>query len=86
MAGAALCVSSVAFAAPVPLAPGSAAGIKQAQEWNRIPVWGYVGGVLVIIGFVAVLSNNSSGHSGGTCGTENPSAGCGPNSSGSGTN
>lgn len=54
-------VSSVAFAASAPLAPGGAAGVKQAQEWSRIPVWGYVGGVLVIVGFVLVLTDNSKG-------------------------
>lgn len=67
-AGAALLFSSGAYAASAPLAPGGAAGVKQAQEWSRIPVWGYVGGVLVIVGFIAVLSDNGAGHAAGdTC-------------------
>ena len=88
VAGEAILFSSGVYAASTPLAPGAAAGIKQAQEWNRIPVWGYVGGVLVIIGFVAILSSNSGGHGGTqTCGgPDGSTGGCSPNSSGSGTN
>jgi hypothetical protein len=68
VAGAALLVSSAAYAASTPLAPGGAAGIKQAQDWTRIPVWGYVGGVLVIVGFIAVLTDNGNGSAvGSTC-------------------
>ena len=59
--GVALSFSSTAFAASGSLAPGGAAGVKQAQEWTRIPVWGYVGGVLVIVGFVLVLTDNDHG-------------------------
>ena len=66
VAGAALVLSSAAFAASAPLAPGGAAGVKQAQEWSRIPVWGYVGGVLVIVGFIAVLTDSDNGHASGT--------------------
>jgi hypothetical protein len=49
-----------------PLAPGSAAGVKQAQADNDPPLLWLVGaGVVIALGILA-LSNNNNGGGGGT--------------------
>lgn len=61
LVGAGLMIAPAVNAATAPLAPGGAAGVKQAQMWGGVPIWAYVGGVLVIVGFVAVLSDTGNG-------------------------
>lgn len=54
-----------------PLAPGSAAGVKQAQDWswddNRTAY--LIGGAAVIAGVIIIASNNGNGSSNSTSGT-----------------
>jgi hypothetical protein len=71
VAGAALLASPIAYAASAPLAPGGAAGVQKAQSFAGIPVYALVGGVLVVVGLVAVLSNTGNGH-GAVCTTGAP--------------
>lgn len=82
LAGAALLASPVAFAAPAPLAPGGAAGVKAAESMGGVPVYAWVGGVLVVVGLVAVLSDTGNGHTATTtCGGPATGGGCGGSSS-----
>lgn len=62
LAGAALLSAPVAYAAASPLAPGGAAGVKKAEDLGGVPVYAWVGGVLVVVGIIAVTANSSNGH------------------------
>ncbi len=62
LAGAAMLSAPVAYAATSTLAPGGAAGVKTAENWGGVPVYAWVGGVLVVVGVVAVASGGSNGH------------------------
>ena len=62
MAGAALLASPVAYAGSAPLAPGGPAGVQKAENIAGVPVYALVGGVLVVVGLVAVLSDTGNGH------------------------
>jgi len=66
LAGAALLATSTAFAAAssTPLAPGGAAGIHAAQSYRDVPVYAWVGGALVVVGLVWVLSDTGNSHAG----------------------
>jgi hypothetical protein len=77
--GAGLMISpGMSFAASTPLAPGGAAGVRQAQSMNGVPIYAIVGGVLVIVGFVAVLADNHGGHASSTtcAGADGSRTGC----------
>ena len=83
MAGAALMSAPVAYAA-APLAPGGAAGVKTAESMAGVPVYAWIGGVLVVVGVVAVASNGGNGH--GTTTTCAPGqSSCGGGGSSTGT-
>ena len=83
MAGAALMSATVAYAA-APLAPGAAAGVKAAESMGGVPVYAWVGGVLVVVGVVAIASGGSNGH--GTTSTCAPGqSSCGGGGSSTGT-
>jgi len=85
LAGAAMLSAPVAYAATSPLAPGGAAGVKTAESWGGVPVYAWVGGVLVVVGIVAVAGNSSNGHT-GTVSTCAPGVvSCGPGSPSTGT-
>ena len=91
IAGAGLLVAPVAsIAASTPLAPGHAAGVKQAENIAGMPVYALVGGVLVVVGIVAVASGQGgSGHIGTvtTCGSpSSPTTTCTSNTTATGTN
>ncbi len=78
LAGAAMLSAPVAYAATSPLAPGGAAGVKTAENWGGVPVYAWVGGVLVVVGIVAVAGNGSNGHGvTSTCGVGQASCGGG---------
>jgi len=82
LAGAAMLSAPVAYAASTPLAPGGMAGVKAAQNWGGVPVYAWVGGVLVVVGVIAVASNNGNGGHGATT-TCSPDGTC-PGGGGSG--
>jgi hypothetical protein len=70
VAGAALLASSVAYAGSAPLAPGGAAGVQKAENIGGVPVYALVGGVLLVVGFIAVLTDTSKGNANSTtCGS-----------------
>ena len=65
LVGVGMLISPVAYGATTPLAPGGAAGVHEANL-TRVPVYAWVGGALVIVGWVWVLSGNTSHHPGTT--------------------
>lgn len=64
LAGAAMLTAPAAFAASTPLAPGGAAGVEQAQNFDNGTWLAVAGGALVIGGLVVVLSNSGNGNAG----------------------
>lgn len=61
LAGATMLAAPAAFAASTPLAPGGAAGVQKAQEFDQGTWLAVAGGALVVAGLVVVLSNNGNG-------------------------
>ena len=81
--GAGLLATPVAsFAGSAPLAPGGAAGVRKAESIAGVPVYALVGGVLVVVGIVAVAGGNGGGHVGTTTTGCDPSGNCTTPSSG----
>jgi hypothetical protein len=67
LVGTGMLVAPVAtYAASTPLAPGGAAGIHKAESLGGVPIYAWVGGVLVVVGIVAITSNNGGSHIGTT--------------------
>lgn len=64
LAGAAMFAAPAAFAASTPLAPGGAAGVENAQNFDNGTWLAVAGGALVVAGLVVVLSNSGNGSAG----------------------
>jgi len=58
-------ISPVAYGATAPLTPGGAAGVREANM-TRVPVCAWIGGALVIVGWVWIMSGNSGHHGSAT--------------------
>lgn len=62
VAGAALVaapLSAIAADPAGPLAPGSAAGVKQAQAFDNVPLVFWIGAGVIITAAILALSNNN---------------------------